>query len=248
MAPPIPAQAVPLNVWPCAQVPLGQQWRESGYVPGSALHSAALFPELARRIVVTYSSPGDLVVDPVAGAGVAPIEAARLRRRGVALTLTDASADMARANVRCALMPAQRERVRVVPGDAEAATEDLAEHVGRVSLIATSPPRRRPDLGRLRWDTPRLIAECARLLAPGGILAVVSRIARVGDQLQDTAPDTVAAANVAGLMYLQHVVALTAGLGDGSLIAAGRQLRRGDRCVVTHTDVLAFMKPREARA
>src|SRR5258708_24148311 len=95
MAAPIPTETVPLNIWPCAQVPVAEQWTDAGYASRSAVYSAALFPELARRIVATYTSPGDLVVEAAAGSGVASVEAARLHRRAVAVSPTDELAALA---------------------------------------------------------------------------------------------------------------------------------------------------------
>jgi DNA modification methylase len=37
-----------------------------------------MFPELARRIVTEYSTPGQVVVDPLAGIGTTVVEAALL--------------------------------------------------------------------------------------------------------------------------------------------------------------------------
>ena len=48
-----------------------------------------MLPELARRIVVEYSVPGALVVDPLAGIGTTIAEAALLDRRAVGVELED---------------------------------------------------------------------------------------------------------------------------------------------------------------
>ena len=69
--------AVPLAVWPVAQT--SAQYQRAGcYLPACSQHPAKMFPELARRIVTEYSTPGQVVVDPLAGIGTTVVEAALL--------------------------------------------------------------------------------------------------------------------------------------------------------------------------
>ena len=243
-APPVLTETVPLNVWPCAQVPISEQWSEAGYATGSPVYSAVLFPELARRIVATYTSPGDVVVEAAAGSGVAAVEAARLHRRAVAVPPTEELATLATANVRRIVR--RPELVTVLCGDPEALTEVAAGSVGHTSLVVLALPRRRPEASRLRWDTAAVIRGAHALLTPGGFLAVVSRVAHLGGEFIDPSATLVRLADAAGLVYLQHVVALTASIRDGELIAAGQAMARGERHVVTHTDVQVFRRlPRD---
>ncbi len=74
--------AVPLAVWPVAQVS-AQYQRAGRYHPDSSAHPGKMLPALARRIVEEYSEPGALVVDPMAGIGTTLVEAAALGRRAV---------------------------------------------------------------------------------------------------------------------------------------------------------------------
>ena len=245
MAAPIPTETVPLNVWPCAQVPVADQWTDAGYATGSPTYSAALFPELARRIVATYTSPDDLVVEPAAGSGVAAVEAARLHRRAVAVPPTEELAALVTANARRIVR--RPELVTVLAGDPEALTEVIAGRVGRTALVILALPRRWPEPSRLRWDAAAVIRGAHALLAPGGLLAVVSRVAHIGDEFVDPSSTLVRLAEAAGFFYLQHIVALTASIRDGELIAAGQAMARGQRHVVTHTDVQVFRKPEVPR-
>src|SRR6266536_1337434 len=70
MTPPTPpttaAEPVPLAIWPCGQTPAKTQ-RAGRYLPAASVHPAKMLPELARRIITTYSKPGELVCDPMCG-------------------------------------------------------------------------------------------------------------------------------------------------------------------------------------
>ncbi|MGH9104452.1 MAG: DNA methyltransferase [Acidimicrobiales bacterium] len=71
------ALTVPLAIWPVAQTTA--QWQRAGrYLPAVTAHPGKMLPELARCIVTEYSSPGALVVDPLAGIGTTIVEAALL--------------------------------------------------------------------------------------------------------------------------------------------------------------------------
>src|SRR6266511_6444078 len=134
-----PTEPVPLAVWPCAQT-TGHTQRAGRYLPDSTAHPGKMLPDLARRITGEYAPPGGLIVDPMCGIGTTLVEAATLGRRGVGVELEPRWADLARRNLGLAL-PADRVglgEVRV--GDARRLRELLADLVGTVDLVATSPP------------------------------------------------------------------------------------------------------------
>lgn len=246
MAAPTPSETVPLAVWPCAQVPIRRQWADAGYAPGTAALAGALLPDLAQRIIACYSSPGDLVIEPVAGAGVIAVEAARLRRRAIAVSPTPAMACLVSDNARRVLANRERPEPEMVTGDAETIVEAIPRRICAAALVALSLPRRRLDDGGLRWDVPAVLRGCRALLTAGGLLVVVSRAGYVGRRFVSDATATVRAAEQVGLDYFQHIIALTATVRGGELVAMGRALTRGDRHVITHTDVLVFRKRRVA--
>ena len=79
-----------------------------------------MLPELARRIVVEYSVPGALVVDPFAGIGTTIAEAALLDRRAVGVELEDRWVALAEENLdhiagRWATRPEAGRRASAVP-------------------------------------------------------------------------------------------------------------------------------------
>jgi modification methylase len=115
------------------------------------------------------------------------------------------------------------------------------------------------NLGHARGQTWRsgiaeVLAGCARLLRPGGLLVTVTKNTRRSGRLNDLAGATVQLAEEAGFGYLQHIIALHAAVRDGQLVArpsfwqltqTRRARARGEPChLVVHEDVLVFTKPR----
>src|ERR1700690_2893090 len=85
---------VPLAIWPVAQTTA--QWQRAGrYLPAVTAHPGKMLPELARRIITEYSTPGQLIVDPLAGIGTTIVEAALLDRRAAGIELEDRWAALA---------------------------------------------------------------------------------------------------------------------------------------------------------
>lgn len=130
---------VPLAVWPVAQTS-PQHQRTGRYLPESFQHPGKMVPELARRIVETYSNPKQLVVDPMCGIGTTLVEAAEIGRRCIGVELESRWAKVATANLDHVLPAGRRDLAEVYQGDALRLTEVLASQAGQVDLIATSPP------------------------------------------------------------------------------------------------------------
>jgi modification methylase len=134
-----PAGELPLAVWPCAQT--SPQYQRAGrYLPASTAHPAKMLPQLARRIIAEYSPPAGLVVDPMCGIGTTLVEAGTLGRRAVGVELEARWAELARANLGFALADAQARHAQVRLGDARHLSGVLADQLGMVDLVATSPP------------------------------------------------------------------------------------------------------------
>jgi DNA modification methylase len=115
------------------------------------------------------------------------------------------------------------------------------------------------NLGQARgpdWRTGigEMLAGCAQLLRPGGLLVTVTKNTRRAGRLNDLAAATIQLAEQAGFGYLQHLVALHAGIRDGRLVArpsfwqltqTRRARARGEPAhLVVHEDVLVFTAPR----
>lgn len=133
------SEAIPLAIWPCAQT-TAQRQRAGRYVPESTRHPGKMLPELARRIVTAYSTPGDIVVDPMCGIGTTLVEGALLDRRCVGVELDEYWVEIARANLRATLTARQCRLADVRPGDARSLSMLIKGFRGRVDLVVTSPP------------------------------------------------------------------------------------------------------------
>lgn len=133
------AESVPLALWPCAQT-TGYQQRRGRYVSESVRHPGKMLPELARRIVLAYSQPRDLIVDPMCGVGTTLVEAAALDRRCIGVELENRWVCVAQANLRNALTPRQRRLADARQGDAHLLSTLLRGLRGRVGLVVLSPP------------------------------------------------------------------------------------------------------------
>ena len=145
------ASPVPLAVWPVGQ--RSAQYQRAGrYHPDCSTHPGKMLPDLARRIVTEYSTPGQLVVDPMAGTGTTLVEAALLGRRAVGVELEARWAKLARANTEYVLGPDARRLVQVHQGDATKLADLLGSDAGRVDLVCTSPPYA-CDVGNLKTDS-----------------------------------------------------------------------------------------------
>jgi tRNA G10 N-methylase Trm11 len=132
-------ERIPLAIWPCAQSP-GYRQRAGRYVAESIRHPGKMLPELARRIVLAYSSSRDLVLDPMCGIGTTLVETAALGRRCIGVELEERWVDVTRANLRNALSAQQRRLATVRRGDARSLTKLLKTVRNQVDLIIVSPP------------------------------------------------------------------------------------------------------------
>ena len=131
---------MPLAIWPVAQT-TAQYQRTGRYLPGCAAHPGEMLPELARQIVTEYSTPGQVVLDPLAGIGTTLVEAALLDRRAAGVELEQQWADLARANLDYARSQGATGHGEVVCGDARYLTSVVDSSVrGLVALGLTSPP------------------------------------------------------------------------------------------------------------
>jgi len=275
-----PAAAVPLAVWPVGQTPEAGQWA-ARYLPGSADQPPSITPELARRIVVEYSQPGELILDPCCGAGPTLVEAAARGRRAIGVDTQDSWARLAVANCEHILARDAWPLLEVITGDPRRLADLVGAHCGQVDLAVLCPPAgTSTDSSRLSaqrrlspssaQDTPtgnalqpqpagvsrdaagELVAACAQVLRPGGLLVTVTGNTHDPDRLIDWAGNTVAAAQAAGLDYLQHIVAVHAAVRDSSLAAPLSASTSGTsdasgfaprRHLVVHHDVLVFRNP-----
>ncbi len=274
---------IPLSVWPTAQRNARAQ-RAGRYVEISGHHPAKMLPAIAQRAIATYTKPGDLVVDPMAGIGSTLVEAVHLGRDAIGVEYEPQWADLARANIDFARSQGATGHGEVVCGDARHLTSVVDPAVrGLVALVLTSPPygpslhgqvTARPGQGiakshdRYSTDPANLahvgltglldamrtvLAGCARLLRPDGVVAMTARPWWRNGQLIDLPGALVRVGEEAGLVLYERNVALLAGLRDDQLVprtsffaleaVRKARLRGVPRLVVAHEDFLVFKAP-----
>jgi SAM-dependent methyltransferase len=104
----------------------------------------------------------------------------------------------------------------------------------------------------------RILAGCAELLRPGGVVAVTARPWRQRGELVDLPAAVIAAGERAGLIPAARHIALLAGLRDGRLVPrpsffqldnVRKARRRGEPwSLIVHEDVLIFQTPLSPRS
>ncbi|MEY9963341.1 hypothetical protein ABIA33_001374 [Streptacidiphilus sp. MAP12-16] len=181
--------------------------------------------DLADQLVAAYSRPGDLVYVPDAGNAQLVIAAARTGRRVLAYAHSANHARVAQEAMReqatevSSLTVLRRSEPRNLPGQAErtrprAALAVLAPHL-------PADPR----------DLAALAEACARMLGPGGVLAICSR----QNSGLDMAGHLVTYGQAAGLVYLQHIAAVEAAADGERLVAVqGEPTGHGPDCACQH--------------
>lgn len=131
---------LPTSVWPVAQKPAPSQ-RKNRYLPASSAHPAKMLPAIARAAIEAYTSPGDVVCDPMCGIGTTLVEATHLGRDAVGIEYEPRWAEIALANLAHARANGATGKGEVLIGDGRhlSTTIDPALR-GLVALVLTSPP------------------------------------------------------------------------------------------------------------
>ncbi|MEY9969257.1 hypothetical protein ABIA33_007345 [Streptacidiphilus sp. MAP12-16] len=235
---------VPLSVWltdpltGCCQV-----CRE----PASAACAQRLPLGLVQQITEAFSKPGEVVFTPDAGNASALIAPARCGRKVYGLVrgsdhgrrthqrFTDEAAEVASLAI---------IRNAPVPGALASQSQRIASRAA-LAILAPHTPTTSIELAAL-------IDSCARALRPDGVLVIAARQAAG----QDLAGHLVVHAQAAGLVYLQHIVAVEATAGQGRLIpTAADGSDHGPNCgghptgpgagrhALVHNDLLVFTRP-----
>ena len=215
---------VPLSIWPGLPAPSGTR---DGRPCGGPVTTAA-----ARRVIDTFSRPGDLIA--AAGGSPAVTEAAAAAGRPVLILASGYPPTGPRTGILPALPPS---------GDPGAGTADLA-----IAGCCGPGCCSRPQAGADRGAGPGpAFAACERALRPGGVLAVTTAGSAVsGGTLTDTAGSVTVAARAAGLIYTQHIVLVYAAIDGDRLAPAAPDPSPGTACPggsPVHDDLLVFTKP-----
>lgn len=214
---------VPLSIWPGLPEP-------GGTGDGGPVTVAA-----ARRVIDTFSVPGDLVA-AVGGCSPAVAEAAAAAGRRVLVLVPDGSGGYP--------LPVPYPVARLRPGGPALVLAPGHPVTGQAALAVAGCCAGPGTSGQDGQDAGLLFAACERVLRPGGVLAVIAGPADGGGTLTDTAGSVTAAARAAGLVYAQHIVLVRAEI-DGDRLApaapiAGADAPGGSQ---VHDDLLVFTKP-----
>jgi DNA modification methylase len=129
-----------LSVWAGAQK-CSRTQRRDRYLPGSMQHPAKMLPAIAAQAIAHYTSPGDLVLDPMCGIGTTLVEAIHQGRDAIGVEYEPRWASLARANLRHATTQGATGTGTVITGDARDLTALVPGAMrGLVALVVTSPP------------------------------------------------------------------------------------------------------------
>nr|WP_256386342.1 class I SAM-dependent methyltransferase [Salinibacterium sp. UTAS2018] len=123
-----------MNVWMVGQQVSPTQ-RRGRYEPATFGHPAKMLPELARRIVETYSREGNTVVDLMSGIGTTGVESIWLNRNYVGVEIEHEYYAIQKANLDLAKSQGALGQWSLNVGDAQ---DDFG--IREVDLVTFSPP------------------------------------------------------------------------------------------------------------
>ena len=129
------------SIWATGQVQPRRQ-RDGLYTEAGTAHPAKMWPHIARAMIKHYSSPGEIVLDPMCGIGTVLVEAIRIGRGALGLDCEREWVDLARANVARARKAYPGVAGKVFCADATELHQTLTERQVSlpVDLVVTSPP------------------------------------------------------------------------------------------------------------
>lgn len=275
-------EQLPISVWPVAQAP-SQVQRKERYVPASMAHPGKMLPEIARRAIDAYTRPGDYVVDPMCGIGTSLVEAAHLGRNAIGVEHEQRWVDLARDNIALAHAQGATGDAAAHSGDGRQVADLVdPEVVGKVALVLTSPPygpslhghvqsgdgpvrktnhHYSSDRANLEYASTEdlfgafgeILAACATLLRPGGIVAITTRPWRRDGILVDLPGAVIRLGASVGLEPFERNVALLCGLRDDRLVGRPSFFQLDNTrkarakgvplAIISHEDVIVMRRP-----
>jgi modification methylase len=134
----------PISVWASAQTDSRAQ-RRGRYVPDTTAHPARMLPAVAAAAISGLTEPGELVFDPMCGAGTTLVEAMHLGRAAVGVDIEPRWSSLARDNIAHTRRLGVGGYGHVITGDARSLPtvlppQYLDQMRGQVKLVLTSPP------------------------------------------------------------------------------------------------------------
>lgn len=195
----------PLAVWPCGPLPGDRTPPAPGMVT----------TELARRLIIEYTRPGGTVIDLTGAAHSAvTTQAGLLARRALGSERDSDSNGPASSPAASPTTP----QGRPCPGPTDQGADLAVAAVDTDSQGAASYPGGSAAAVEQGQAVAALLGQAAHALEPGGIIAVVTGMGRTRRGLADPAPHVVRTASCMGLVYIQHVIAITAPICGSELV------------------------------
>ncbi|RGA05590.1 hypothetical protein DI270_007710 [Microbispora triticiradicis] len=242
-----PVRHLPLSVWLTA--PEGQSL--------ATCANGCCMPvtgPLARQLITTCTRADGLVVDVHPADHALVANAVALSRRVSTVVIDPAVAGVIWTRATTGRDEADRRRVDVRIARAEATYLALAHRRGEAALVVVRRTcESEPNVTTIDGSLQEL-AEPAALLAPGGHLVVVTGLHLIQGRPHDPVPGLIRAAQRAGLVYLQHIVAVYGPIRRrqivSSLLPAQSALSKAQAvspyvptALRAHADLLIFTKP-----
>jgi DNA modification methylase len=204
-------------------------------------------PQIPRNLILRYTNPGDVVLDPFVGGGTTALESYALGRRFIGYDINEAAIEQTRRKIerlqqlfdhRLPLYPEQRVgKVTLLCGDARAMRAIRNESV---QLVCAHPPyldmirytRGIPgDLSAIKdpdefgVELGKVAKECLRVLKPGGYCAVLIGDVRRDGRFIDLGFLTKSAFIAAGFVVHENIIKYQH-KGQGTKVFWERRQRR----------------------
>ena len=143
------AGSVPVSVWLTGQQ-VSRHQRAGRYTSESIAHPAKMLPAIARQAIETYTTPGQVVLDPMCGIGTTVVEAIHVGRPALGIEYERRWATMARRNRDLAIRQGAHSDGGICCADARHLPPDVRrDYAGRVSFVLTSPPYGKANHGQI---------------------------------------------------------------------------------------------------
>lgn len=196
----------PVSVWNTGQH--GPRRQLDGRHVGATRADTALTPAIARRILDTYTGPGDTVCDPIPGPGLVLAEAVRAGRNAVGLPTEPRWESPLEANLDLARLAGPVGALTLLDSVDDPRTAELP---GAVDLVLTGV-RHTPadDPARVLVRLYDALDAVADWVWPGGHVVITCRPWRRRGRLVDLPGQIHDAADAVGLVPADHCIALTA--------------------------------------
>lgn len=239
----------PTTVWDTGRTSVRHQLKNR-YI-GATRSDGALTPAIARRVIATYTAAGGTVCDPQPGAGIVLSETVRAGRHAVGIQPQRRWQSVCEANLDLTRLAGPTATATLLD---DLADPRAAELPGAIDLVLTGlrhSPKTDPVRAVVRlYDALNGVADW---VWPGGHIVVTCRPWRRHGRLLDLLGQITDAADAAGLVQVDHCIALTAPVRSNQVRPRvvtrsarttedtdqdGRPLARA-----AHIDVLVFRVP-----